>query len=121
MKNTGADRAWADEAIRKVTAENNRSADTHLYLVPLPEHWGVQLYLKDESTHRSGSLKHRLARTTGAEKIALIEQFGGSCLLLDHASEVQHCVLNGRRRRTLCGQLLQPSVAGRAEAGPRAA
>ena len=31
--------------------------------MPLPEHWGVQLYLKDESTHRSGSLKHRLARS----------------------------------------------------------
>ena len=129
MKNARADRAWADRAIRKITAENNRSADTHLYSVPLPEHWGVQLYLKDESTHRSGSLKHRLARslflfglvngwiredttiveassgstavseayfaqllglpfvavmarTTSPEKIALIEQFGGSCLLV---------------------------------------
>lgn len=135
MKNASADRAWADQAIRKVNAENNRSADTHLYSVPLPQHWGVQLYLKDESTHRSGSLKHRLARslflfglvngwirdgttiveassgstavseayfaqllglpfvavmtrTTSPEKIALIEQFGGSCLLVDHASEV---------------------------------
>ena len=57
------DRAWADEAIRRINAENNRSADTHLYSVPLPEHWGVQLYLKDESTHRTGSLKHRLARS----------------------------------------------------------
>ena len=130
-----AGRAWADEAIRKVTAENNRSADTHLYSVPLPGHWGVQLYLKDESTHRTGSLKHRLARSlflfglvngwiredttiveassgstavseayfaqllglpfiavmarsTSQEKIDLIEQFGGSCLLVDHASEV---------------------------------
>lgn len=129
------DRAWADEAVRRINAENNRSADTHLYSVPLPEHWGVQLYLKDESTHRTGSLKHRLARslflfglvngwiregttiveassgstavseayfaqllglpfiavmtrTTSREKIALIEQFGGSCHLVDHASEV---------------------------------
>ena len=57
------DRDWADEAIRRINAENNRSADTHLYSVPLPEHWGVQLYLKDESTHRTGSLKHRLARS----------------------------------------------------------
>jgi cysteine synthase A len=135
VKNASAHRAWADEAIRKVNAENNRSADTHLYSVPLPQHWGVQLYLKDESTHRSGSLKHRLARslflfglvngwiregttiveassgstavseayfaqllglpfvavmtrTTSPEKIALIERFGGSCLLVDHASEV---------------------------------
>lgn len=129
------DRAWAAEAIRRIHAENNRSADTHLYSVPLPQHWGVQLYLKDESTHRTGSLKHRLARSlflfglvngwisegttiveassgstavseayfaqllglpfiavmarsTSREKIALIEQFGGSCLLVDHASEV---------------------------------
>ena len=57
------DRAWADEAIRRINAENNRSADTHLYSVPLPEHWGVQLYLKDELTHPTGSLKHRLAHS----------------------------------------------------------
>jgi cysteine synthase A len=129
------DRAWADEAVRRINAEGNRSADTHLYAVPLPAHWGVQLYLKDESTHRTGSLKHRLARslflfalvngwiregttiveassgstavseayfaqllglpfiavmprTTSPEKIALIEQFGGSCHLVDQASEV---------------------------------
>lgn len=129
------DRAWADEAVRRINAENNRSADTHLYSVPLPEQWGVQLYLKDESTHRTGSLKHRLARslflyglvngwitegttvveassgstavseayfaqllglpfvavmpkTTSPKKIAIIEQFGGSCLLVDHAPSV---------------------------------
>lgn len=133
--NNRADREWADQAIRTIKAENNRSADTHLYSVPLPEHWGIQLYLKDESTHRSGSLKHRLARslllfglvngwigrdttiveassgstavseayfaqllglpfvavmarTTSPEKIALIEKFGGSCLLVENASDV---------------------------------
>ncbi|AOT05118.1 cysteine synthase [Arthrobacter sp. U41] len=139
------DRAWADGALRRINAENNRSADTHLYSVPLPEHWGVQLYLKDESTHRTGSLKHRLARslflfglvngwiregttiveassgstavseayfaqllglpfiavmarTTSREKIALIEQFGGSCLLVDHASEVYGAAADLARR-----------------------
>ncbi|MDN4645009.1 PLP-dependent cysteine synthase family protein [Arthrobacter sp. PsM3] len=139
------DRAWADEAIRRINAENNRSADTHLYSVPIPEHWGVQLYLKDESTHRTGSLKHRLARslflfglvngwicegttiveassgstavseayfaqllglpfiavmarTTSREKIALIEKFGGSCLLVDHASEVYAAAAELARR-----------------------
>ncbi len=56
-------RLWADDALRLIMAENNRSADTHLHAVPLPESWGVQLYLKDESTHHSGSLKHRLARS----------------------------------------------------------
>jgi cysteine synthase A len=56
-------RAWLKEAVRKVQADNNRSADTHLLAFPLPEEWGVDLYLKDESTHPTGSLKHRLARS----------------------------------------------------------
>ncbi|MGG5173730.1 PLP-dependent cysteine synthase family protein [Pseudarthrobacter sp. J1763] len=128
-------RVWTEEAIRKIEAETKRSADTHLYSVLLPESWDIQLYLKDESTHRSGSLKHRLARslflfglvngwihegttiveassgstavseayfasllglpfvavmanTTSPEKIRLIENFGGSCLLVDHAAQV---------------------------------
>lgn len=59
----GQDRAWSDEAIRRIEAEANRSADTHLFAVPVPEAWGVDIYLKDESTHRTGSLKHRLARS----------------------------------------------------------
>ncbi len=56
-------RAWLKEAVRKVQADANRSADTHLLLFPLPERWGIDLYLKDESTHPTGSLKHRLARS----------------------------------------------------------
>lgn len=64
LERTGAaDRRWTDEAIRRVEADANRSADTHLLVVQLPEEWGVQLYLKDESTHPTGSLKHRLARS----------------------------------------------------------
>ncbi|MFF3751771.1 PLP-dependent cysteine synthase family protein [Streptomyces sp. NPDC002018] len=56
-------RAWLKEAVRKVQADANRSADTHLLRFPLPEGWGIDLYLKDESTHPTGSLKHRLARS----------------------------------------------------------
>jgi cysteine synthase A len=56
-------RAWLDEAVRKVEADANRSADTHLIAFPLPADWGIDLYLKDESTHPTGSLKHRLARS----------------------------------------------------------
>ena len=56
-------RDWLKEAVRKVQADANRSADTHLLLFPLPESWGIDLYLKDESTHPTGSLKHRLARS----------------------------------------------------------
>ncbi|MFJ2636717.1 PLP-dependent cysteine synthase family protein [Streptomyces sp. NPDC087422] len=56
-------RAWLKEAVRKVQADANRSADTHLLRFPLPESWGIDLYLKNESTHPTGSLKHRLARS----------------------------------------------------------
>ncbi len=56
-------RAWLNEAIRRVEADANRSADTHLHVFPLPARWGIDLYLKDESVHPTGSLKHRLARS----------------------------------------------------------
>jgi len=56
-------RAWVNEAIRLVEADANRSADTHLHVFPLPSEWGVDVYLKDESVHPTGSLKHRLARS----------------------------------------------------------
>jgi cysteine synthase len=56
-------RDWVCNAIRIIEADANRSADTHLLPFPLPGEWNVQLYLKDESTHPTGSLKHRLARS----------------------------------------------------------
>jgi cysteine synthase A len=56
-----------DEAVRLIGADARRSADTHLLRYPLPSAWcdgvDVQLYLKDETTHITGSLKHRLARS----------------------------------------------------------
>ena len=123
-------REWANEAVRRIDADANRSADTHLHVFPLPAEWGVDLYLKDESVHPTGSLKHRLARSlflyglcngwiterttiveassgstavseayfarflglpfvtvvpasTSPEKIALIEEQGGVCHLVD--------------------------------------
>lgn len=56
-------RDWCDEAVRRIEADANRSADTHLHVFPLPPEWGIDLYLKDESVHPTGSLKHRLARS----------------------------------------------------------
>lgn len=60
-------RAWVDEAVGLIEADTRRSADTHLLRYPLPSAWcdtsDVALYLKDESTHITGSLKHRLARS----------------------------------------------------------
>jgi cysteine synthase A len=58
-----AARAWVAEAIARVEADANRSTDTHLLPFPLPGQWGIDLYLKDESVHPTGSLKHRLARS----------------------------------------------------------
>ncbi len=57
------DRQWLTEAVRRIEADYNRSADTHLIRVELPRHPGITLYLKDESSHPTGSLKHRLARS----------------------------------------------------------
>ncbi|RYF25181.1 MAG: PLP-dependent cysteine synthase family protein [Comamonadaceae bacterium] len=128
---------WLHEAIARIEADYQRSADTHLIPLPLPGYaaHGIDLYMKDESTHPTGSLKHRLARslflyalcngwvregstivesssgstavseayfarllglafvavmprTTSAEKIALIEFYGGRCHFVDSAGEV---------------------------------
>jgi len=56
---------WLGTAIRRIEADYQRSADTHLIPLPLPAlaAHGIDLYLKDESTHPTGSLKHRLARS----------------------------------------------------------
>lgn len=65
-RGTGGDetsRVWAKDAIRMIEADANRSSDTHLHVFPLPPSWGIDLYLKDESVHPTGSLKHRLARS----------------------------------------------------------
>lgn len=56
-------RNWRMEAVRRIEADFNRSADTHLIRLDLPRHPGITLYLKDESSHPTGSLKHRLARS----------------------------------------------------------
>lgn len=54
---------WVNHAISEINADYQRSADTHLIRLTLPGFPGIQLYLKDESTHPTGSLKHRLARS----------------------------------------------------------
>ena len=56
---------WVSTAISRIEADFQRSADTHLIALPLPafEACGIDLYLKDGSTHPTGSLKHRRARS----------------------------------------------------------
>ncbi|QQX78390.1 PLP-dependent cysteine synthase family protein [Shewanella sp. KX20019] len=55
--------SWVNQAIEKIEADFQRSADTHLIKLDTPSLNGVDIYLKDESTHPTGSLKHRLARS----------------------------------------------------------
>jgi cysteine synthase A len=80
-------REWANEAVHRLEADANRSADTHLHAFPLPAEWGIDLYLKDESVHPTGSLKHRLARSLFlygvcngwiTERTTLVEASSGS-------------------------------------------
>ena len=57
------DRTWVNNAVARIEADFQRSADTHLIQVEMPGVPDVDLYLKDESIHPTGSLKHRLARS----------------------------------------------------------
>ena len=54
---------WVANAIRLIEADYNRSADTHLIKLDMSAFPDIDIYLKDESTHPTGSLKHRLARS----------------------------------------------------------
>ncbi len=54
---------WASEAVRIIGTDYQRSADTHLFKLTIPRLKSIDIYLKDESTHPTGSLKHRLARS----------------------------------------------------------
>ncbi len=56
-------RNWVFEAIRAIDRDYRRSADTHLVPVDFPAIPSIKIYIKDESTHLTGSLKHRLARS----------------------------------------------------------
>ena len=58
-----SNRCWVNQAIEKIEADFCRSADTHLIKLNWPVFDCVDIYLKDESTHPTGSLKHRLARS----------------------------------------------------------
>ena len=59
----GARFDWTLDALASLRRELARSADTHLLRLDLAAFPGIRFYFKDESTHPSGSLKHRLARS----------------------------------------------------------
>ncbi|ODT66785.1 MAG: cysteine synthase [Pelagibacterium sp. SCN 63-23] len=56
-------RAWTRQALVLLEAEGRRSADTHLIPLPVKGFEDTPFYFKDESSHPTGSLKHRLARS----------------------------------------------------------
>ena len=60
---TVAQRDWIRAAVGQLRREANRSADTHLLRLDLPDFPGIAFYFKDEAAHPTGSLKHRLARS----------------------------------------------------------
>ncbi|PKF62220.1 cysteine synthase [Psychromonas sp. psych-6C06] len=62
-QSSNIDRQWVNNAIALIQADYQRSADTHLIKLDLAEFPDISIYLKDESTHPTGSLKHRLARS----------------------------------------------------------
>lgn len=55
-------REWLENAIRIMKADLQRSADTNLLRLDISADPSITIYLKDETTHPTGSLKHRLAR-----------------------------------------------------------
>src|SRR5690242_10775997 len=56
------DRTWVDRAIGILRADAASSAETPLIRVSVESIDGIDVFLKDESAHPTGSLKHRLAR-----------------------------------------------------------
>src|SRR5215831_20725345 len=54
---------WVKNAVKIIEADFNRSSDTHLIKLNVPSTPNIHFYLKDESSHPTGSLKHRLARS----------------------------------------------------------
>jgi cysteine synthase A len=58
-----ANRSWIANAIAKLDEDRRREVDTPLLIVALPELPACRIYIKDETAHPTGSLKHRLARS----------------------------------------------------------
>jgi cysteine synthase len=63
LVDNASERAWVAASVRRIEADYQRSSDTHLIPVRLAGFAGIDLYFKDESSHPTGSLKHRLARS----------------------------------------------------------
>ncbi|HMH28132.1 MAG TPA: pyridoxal-phosphate dependent enzyme [Steroidobacteraceae bacterium] len=58
-----ANRSWIAKAISKLDEDRRQEVDTPLLALSLPELPQSRIYIKDETAHPTGSLKHRLARS----------------------------------------------------------
>ena len=58
-----SNRNWLRRALQILDADQMRSGETNLLRLDMPALPGIAVYFKDESTHPTGSLKHRLARS----------------------------------------------------------
>lgn len=56
------DLSWIRHSVHTLEREKQRSGEPPLLDLGIGSDLGVEIYLKDESSHPSGSLKHRLAR-----------------------------------------------------------
>lgn len=54
---------WQKHAVKKIISDKQRSTDTDLLSIWLPNIPNIELFLKNEGGHKTGSLKHRLARS----------------------------------------------------------
>jgi len=98
-------RAWLRDAVRRIEADFQRSSDTHLIPLPLPGFAGIELYLKDESSHPTGSLKHRLARSLFLYSLCNGWLAAGAWIYLESAAEDAPPALPEGfelRRRAIC-------------------
>ena len=106
-------RAWVLRAVARLDADLVRSADTHLIPLEVPSFPKVHFYLKDESVHPSGSLKHRLARSLFLyaivngwvkEGCTVIENSSGSTAV----SEAYFAKLLGLKFIAVCPKTVSP-------------
>jgi cysteine synthase A len=62
--------SWAARAIRLLRADGGGNAPTPLRRIALPASPGIEVYLKGESAHPTGSVKHHLVRVMFHEAVA---------------------------------------------------
>jgi cysteine synthase len=62
LANRSCDITWIRHAVQTLEREKQRSGEPPLLRLGIGADLGVEIYVKDESSHPSGSLKHRLAR-----------------------------------------------------------